>query len=1409
MFSVNNVGMRFGVCAAVVSLVSTSAVHGQVTNFTGLGDGTTWTDSLNWDNGEPSGATYDAVIDGAPLSPFDVVLSTGRVVNTLTIGDEDILRISNAQYLELGTQIDNAGLLRIESTLTSTAIRIESAVSLDGGGTIELVNANARIYDVTGVDDGHLINNDNLIHGRGGIGLDRTQITNHGTIRADVNAAVLDIDPGVGGMVNDGLLEADSGGILRLLSGIYSNTGGTIRAQNGSSVQLASSPTITNGTLESIGTGVIETGNANVTTLTDVTLDGLLRINNSDNIELTGTFTNQAGSELLINASLTATTLRIESDVTLTGGGSVRLANGNSGIYDGIGDPLGHLINQDNLIHGLGQIGVDRTQITNHGTIRADVSGGILIIDPNAGGVTNDSLMEASNQGVLRLEAGAYNNLGGVIRAQADSAVQLFNGPDISNGTLQTVGNGVIESANATTTTLTDVTIDGNLRINNSDNIELTGTIINNPASVILVNATLSTTDLLIETPVTLTGGGTVQLSGGNARITDEAGLADTGHLINVDNLIHGQGSIGVNRTQITNHGTIRADVTGGILEIDPGVAGVTNDSLMEASNQGVLRLWTGDYDNLGGVIRAQADSAVKFYSGPAISNGTLQTVGTGVIESGNATIATLSDITLDGLLRVNNSDNIELTGTITNNPASVIRVNASLSTTDLLIETPVTLIGGGTVQLSGSNARIVDEVGLADTGHLINQNNLIHGQGAIGANRMQITNNGTIRADVDSASLTIDPGAGGLTNTGVMEAVGGGILRLIDGAYNNLNGTVHAADVSLVQLISNPVISDGTLQTSGTGAIETGNGNGGTLTNVTLDGLLRINNAHNLELTGTFTNNPASVLLINSSLSGTSLQIETAVTLAGGGTIQMANSNAYIRDIDGDPFGHLINNDNLIHGQGYIGNNRTQITNHGTIRADVAGAGLVIDPGDGGLINDGVLEARDQGLLHLYDGTFNNTLGTIRAQVDSAVRLTNGPTITDGTLVSVGNGVIETGNGATAILTDVTLDGLLRINNAHNIELTGTFTNNPGSLLLIDSSLSGTSLRIETDVTLTGGGTLQLVNSNAYIRDIGGDPLGHLINNDNLIHGRGYIGIGRTQITNHGTIRADVTGATLNVDTDARGLTNTGSLEAVNEATLYIVDGFANDGVILADLASTVRIDGAVTNNVGGTLAGDGLIQVGNTGALNITNDGEIAPGNSAGELTLNVGTLAFGNTGQFSVELGGLLPGDEYDRLTVLGDVTLDGTLNASLINGYAPAVGDCFDVLITNGTLTGTFSTVNLPAGPGEGFSIYYGSNYVRITVLRLNGDLNGDGYIGLTDLDIVLNNWNQNVTPGDYLAGDPSGDGYVGLDDLDWVLLNWNNGTQFPTPPAVDVSVPEPTTIMLLLAGMIGAVRCKRQ
>lgn len=106
-------------------------------------------------------------------------------------------------------------------------------------------------------------------------------------------------------------------------------------------------------------------------------------------------------------------------------------------------------------------------------------------------------------------------------------------------------------------------------------------------------------------------------------------------------------------------------------------------------------------------------------------------------------------------------------------------------------------------------------------------------------------------------------------------------------------------------------------------------------------------------------------------------------------------------------------------------------------------------------------------------------------------------------------------------------------------------------------------------------------------------------------------------------------------------------------------------------------------------------------------------------------------------------------------------------------------------------------------GFGFDI---DAMLKLTLVLLPGDLDGDGFVGIGDLNAILSNWNAQVTAGDLLSGDVNGDGFVGIEDLNVVLGNWNTGV----PPATGESIPEPGVIgMLGLGCAVGALSRKRR
>ena len=149
-----------------------------------------------------------------------------------------------------------------------------------------------------------------------------------------------------------------------------------------------------------------------------------------------------------------------------------------------------------------------------------------------------------------------------------------------------------------------------------------------------------------------------------------------------------------------------------------------------------------------------------------------------------------------------------------------------------------VTLDGSGVVDLSDDTQNRI--YGLAPGDGLVNENNVIQGAGQIGVNLLTLENQGIILA-TGSATLTVDPDAGGMINGGVLRAFGGGTLVLRAPTYANDGGEIDARDLSIVQL-NGARIEGGTLRSSGSGVIRV-------LGSATLDPALPIVNLGLLEL--------------------------------------------------------------------------------------------------------------------------------------------------------------------------------------------------------------------------------------------------------------------------------------------------------------------------------------------------------------------------------------------------------------------------------------------------------------------------------------------------------------------------------------------------------------------------------
>jgi hypothetical protein len=121
-----------------------------------------------------------------------------------------------------------------------------------------------------------------------------------------------------------------------------------------------------------------------------------------------------------------------------------------------------------------------------------------------------------------------------------------------------------------------------------------------------------------------------------------------------------------------------------------------------------------------------------------------------------------------------------------------------------------------------------------------------------------------------------------------------------------------------------------------------------------------------------------------------------------------------------------------------------------------------------------------------------------------------------------------------------------------------------------------------------------------------------------------------------------------------------------------------------------------------GGTVTGVGTLGDNNV----VVNGGVLAPGNPFG--TLNV-PFAFNlYSGDFNIVLGGT---NQFSQLAVGGNAGfgLNGTLNVTLTNGYAPTIGTQFKVL-SCANLGGGFAALNVP----QGISVNYSNSGVYLVV-----------------------------------------------------------------------------------------------
>jgi hypothetical protein len=171
------------------------------------------------------------------------------------------------------------------------------------------------------------------------------------------------------------------------------------------------------------------------------------------------------------------------------------------------------------------------------------------------------------------------------------------------------------------------------------------------------------------------------------------------------------------------------------------------------------------------------------------------------------------------------------------------------------------------------------------------------------------------------------------------------------------------------------------------------------------------------------------------------------------------------------------------------------------------------------------------------------------------------------------------------------------------------------------------------------------------------------------------------------GTGLFNLSGGLLSVANEFVGNSGTGTFMQTggshNVGTLYVGYNSGSKGTYVITNGS-LTVTNSLTVNSNSLFTGTGVIN----GLVN--NNGSISPGYPLGTLTVN-GNYSQTAAGALNIVIGGMAVGTQYSQLTVTGAASLNGSLNISVSNGFAPNAGNQFTILkFASGS--GTFSITN---------------------------------------------------------------------------------------------------------------------
>ncbi len=917
--------------------------------------------------------------------------------------------------------------------------------------------------------------------------------------------------------------------------------------------------------------------------------------------------------------------------------------------------------------------------ITNTGTISLNGTNNVATLTLSDGGQGNSFDFQGNGglslkgqaliTGGLNNAATMINDSGHTINVYAGSSATISALAAFTNSSAINVGvavPGSTTAANLTFDTSTGGFLSNTGQISVADGSTLTlsnsltpGTFFQNEGTITLGTAK---------------GAGLILDSAGSATTFDLFSAAGTGMLNLVGNsTISGK----------SGFETLVNDV-GHTINVGPSGTGSTVSNL-SFMNVGTINIGDG----------TAPASLVIDTSGPGAFSNSVSAFGTGQINvaDGAQLVFKNTNSGASGVATFNNDGSVMLG---TSNGAA-LALSGSGTTFDLTSAAQTgTVVMNGVSQIYGATG---NESLINDVGHTISNN----GTGSI-SSLAAFTNSGTLT--VNAGTLTVETNAN-LTNwdatsktlTGGSYSVAAGATLQLSAIGSDVISTLRGANVA--------IYSNGLL---------TGNGTTDAIRSVT-----SVQNS-NLSLNGVGSNVAAYIL---GGPSG-------SLTITGGVSTPLGSGPASL----------MLNASNVMVGASGTGALTSSAVNNpgpigqvcGLPPSSLSGSTLCIQKGStlqaGAFLNQAAAAAAASARVSV-DSTSALSLGSLTTSTSqgaqSSIFITGGTLHVSGNIYQGGGpgsavpgfsqgsdttsfqaakgtvGGNFSNNSAAPISIPGANNSMVEVLSGSTLNVTGTFSQTQGgpglgsSQLKIDGSNSAVTVGgltnssfytagfgPQSQVVITNGGTLTVTGTNpdgtSTFTNISS---GGMLNGGSYLIGQGskliYSGSNDiTAIAANTALTLSSTGEILDGNTNALSTlaSNAGSLTLMSGATLTTSGDFTNSGSVTIGTGTTLIVDGGsgVFDLQDGGLTGGGTLEA----TLDQTG-GTLNPGDPQ-SITIDGAYDLYGGT--LDLDLAGTNPG-QYDRVSALGAVILDGTLAVTIEPGFTPEAGDVWTDVIESNT------------------------------------------------------------------------------------------------------------------------------